>query len=225
MGTLGPSAAQLQYRLVELTGEAPGQRSAFEELGVESSAETSGWQSEHFCTWPQTLTFELEHRSVLSHMQLLSHEFMIASKIEVYAVDEHDYHAAAAESKLGHFSLADNEARNFDKRELKTIQLNGALCTKLKLVVRGCHINTKNLYSQAGIVSLRLFGAQHESLAASPFSIEQGAATLMCHSPCTNQLGDLAVDSSLDQTTQEQIRQLQIRKDEALAGCNIFQFH
>lgn len=210
------AAAQIEYQLSHLSGEAPGAKSAYEELGSDSNADALGWQSEHFCRWPQTLTLRLAERSVLSHMQLLSHEYKIPSKIEVWARDDHEYDAAC-ENKLGHFCLSDNSQLEFERREMRTVQLGGACCTQIRLVVLGCHLNKKNLYSQAGIISVRLFGAPYELAASSPLTIKQEAATLMQTSPRTNQLGDLAVDASLDPVTQEQIRRLLIRKQEALA--------
>merc|ERR1711865_902974 len=77
-----------------------------------------------------------------------------------------------------------------------------------KIKILGDHINIKNLYSQAGIISVRVFGTMTPS--------GDVDCPVLTNSPHNRQPGDLAVDAMLDAFTQLQLKQVQLDKQDAL---------
>ena len=46
-----------------------------------------GWQSQRFCSFPQELVLQLGCKARLRKIQLLSHQFKIATKIELFVLN------------------------------------------------------------------------------------------------------------------------------------------
>jgi hypothetical protein len=108
-------------------------------------------------------------------VQLLSHEFKIAAKVEllvgtfegglaalaagagpgggaaVAALDP----AKASWRRLGFLSFDANERSSFTARELKSVALNGTPAHLLRLVFHRCHANAANIHSQVGVARRR----------------------------------------------------------------------
>ena len=66
--------------------------------------QNTGWSSQKFCLYPTDLVIQFERRIVLKKVQLLSHQFLIASKIEFYIGDcpDHDINYQTAKyTRLG----------------------------------------------------------------------------------------------------------------------------
>ena len=107
-----------------------------------------------------------EGRVELQQVQLLSHQFKIASRVELFIgspsagapVPSTGYDGVHF-SRLGHFSLDINERSNFQARELKTVYVpQGTQGTHLRLVLHKCHVNEHNLYNQVGVLAVRAVG-------------------------------------------------------------------
>ena len=123
-----------------------------------------------FSQYPQELTLRLEGAARLAQVQLLSHEFKIAAKVELLvgtfegglaavSVGAGPGGAAAAAAvdpakaswrRLGFLSFDSNERSSFTARELKSVALSGTPAHLLRLVFHRCHANAANLYSQVG---------------------------------------------------------------------------
>ncbi|KAI8615325.1 hypothetical protein BC830DRAFT_1123218 [Chytriomyces sp. MP71] len=157
---------------------------ASELLTQSPSTPLKGWQSERFCTFPQTLVLKLASGSTRLHkVQLLSHHFKIASKLEFFvgaSASESSLTGARAASsssassdktpkvstlengirytRLGFVSLGDNSASEFKAREFKSIHVD-AHGEFVKIVLHKNHINSLNLFNQVGLVSVSLLGA------------------------------------------------------------------
>ena len=94
------------------------------------SASSRGWQSSRWADERQELVLRFEGRVELQQVQLLSHQFKIASRVELFIgspsagapVPSTGYDGVHF-SRLGHFSLDINERSNFQARELKTCLL------------------------------------------------------------------------------------------------------
>lgn len=125
-----------------------------------------------FSQYPQDLTLRLEAPSRLAQIQLLSHEFKIAAKVELLvgifdsaggAAPTAAGTAAAATAlppasadpskaswrRLGFLSFDANDKSNYSARELKSVTLNGTPAHLLRLVFHRCHANSANIYGQA----------------------------------------------------------------------------
>jgi len=198
-------ARPIRFEVTRCTGEFEGHSGS--ELSKEPGPDNVGWLTPKFCEWPQEITLTLQTRVALSYVQILSHEASIADKIELWAHDEQQFDSPA-ERSLGHFKLSNNEKTNFTMREMRTVQLGGTIASGLTLKILGYHININNLYSQAGIISIRVFGTMTPS--------GDVACPVLTNSPHNRQPGDLAVDATLDLVTQEQLKQLQLDKQDAL---------
>lgn len=105
-----------------------------------------------FSQYPQEITLALEAPARLHTLQLLSHEFKIAARVELL-VDEA---GAAADTgkppvfkRLGFLNFDSNERSQFTARELKSVSLTGTVARYVRLVFHKCHANAANLYSQA----------------------------------------------------------------------------
>ena len=87
-------------------------------------------------------------------VQLLSHQFKIASQVELFiGTLPHGVEPPANGTegasfvRLGHFSLDSNERSKYQARELKTVYVPQATEGHyLRLVLHKCHVNEHNLH-------------------------------------------------------------------------------
>ena len=141
-------------------------------LSKESPVVPSYWLSASGSSYPETLILSFDKVVHLTQVQLLSHEFAIASKVELYVsefpvtsivgpVDQLEF------KRLGHFSLDSNERSNWQSRELKSVFVNVS-AGLLKLVLHTPHKNRLNSRHQVGIVSVRCMGEFGEDISETP---------------------------------------------------------
>ncbi|KAL4436783.1 hypothetical protein ABPG75_003922 [Micractinium tetrahymenae] len=142
------------------------------------SHDSKGWCTPRFSQYPQDLTLRLEAPARLAQIQLLSHEFKIAAKVEllVGTFDGATGAAAglaapgaplppasadpakAAWRRLGFLSFDTNEKSSYSARELKSVALNGTPAHLLRLVFHRCHANAANIYGQVSLVAISILG-------------------------------------------------------------------
>ncbi|EOD37518.1 hypothetical protein EMIHUDRAFT_417671, partial [Emiliania huxleyi CCMP1516] len=130
-------------------------------------SQSRGWQSSRFCDFPQEIVLKFGGPVNVQQVQLLSHQFKIATRIELFvgslAEGQAEPPASGFEgiqfSRLGHFSLDCNERSKFQARELKTVYVpRRADGLYLRLLLHKCHVNEHNLYSQLGLLAVRVIG-------------------------------------------------------------------
>ena len=129
-------------------------------------AQSRGWQSARWSEYPQALVLQFPDRVTLQQVQVLSHQFKIASRVEIFIGDmppgvpsPHRGSVGVEYVRLGHFSLDSNERSGFQARELKTVYVPRASEGRfLKLLLHKCHINEHNLYNQVGLLAVRAIG-------------------------------------------------------------------
>eukprot|EP01116_Phalansterium_solitarium_P024298 TRINITY_DN8873_c0_g1_i1.p1 TRINITY_DN8873_c0_g1~~TRINITY_DN8873_c0_g1_i1.p1 ORF type:complete len:927 (+),score=253.83 TRINITY_DN8873_c0_g1_i1:109-2889(+) len=145
-------------------------------------ASTKGWQSEHWCEYPQELGFQFESVTSISQIQFLSHQHKIASKIELFIGSPDPMNLPAYGSaiwkRLGYLSLDSNSQTNYKARELKSVHVQ-ATGLFLKVLLHKCHLNSKNIYAQVGLVAVNIIGRDGSSAqpTALPRSIDAGPGT------------------------------------------------
>ena len=105
---------KLRFKVVHVTSEDPGY--PVSELNVHSP-HTRGWQSARFCDYPQEIGVEFvdagrDTTVAVSQIQLLSHQSKIATRVELFMGTGTSY-ATARFSRLGYFSLDNNERSKF----------------------------------------------------------------------------------------------------------------
>jgi centrosomal protein CEP104 len=115
-----------------------------------------GWRAGRFCAWPQEIILALEEPARLRKVQVLSHQYMISSKLDIF-VGTHPQKF----TRLGHVSLSTNHQTSYKARELKSIHID-SVARFLKIVVHECHLNIHNWYNQVGIVAVNLIGDGNE---------------------------------------------------------------
>ena len=89
----------------------------------------------------------------MREIQFLSHQYNIASKIEIYILPPQ----TDKFKKIGYLSLDSNERSNFQARELKTVYTDYN-CIQVKFNLMRCHPNTHNIYAQVGLIAISILG-------------------------------------------------------------------
>ena len=119
---------RVPFRVLSATSEDPEHPSA--ELN-EQTPDTRGWHSQANCRFPQEVVIQFAQPINLSQLQVkqrvasccliyicvwkvLSHEFLIATRIELFVVDPS--RGANDWQRLGHFSLSPNEKSSYQVR-------------------------------------------------------------------------------------------------------------
>ncbi|NXP66080.1 CE104 protein, partial [Chloropsis cyanopogon] len=121
----------------------------------------NGWRSPRLCQYPQEIILQLVERCRIRKLQLLAHQYMIASKIEFYISESLPEYFAPYHSerfqRLGYVPLSDNEKTDFRARELKSVYMD-AVGQYLKLIFHKNYVNKYNLYEQVALVAVNIIG-------------------------------------------------------------------
>ncbi|KAJ8021473.1 hypothetical protein HOLleu_38689 [Holothuria leucospilota] len=120
-----------------------------------------GWQSIKFCPYPQEIILRLPKKTRIKKLQLLVHQFLIPTKVEVYLGSLPPEHVVSLHGtrykRLGYVTMSDNERTSFKARELKSVHVD-AVGQYVRLVLHKNYINKFNLYNQVGIVAINILG-------------------------------------------------------------------
>ncbi|VDI17138.1 centrosomal protein CEP104 [Mytilus galloprovincialis] len=139
---------KLPFRVIHASGQDESYRAS--ELNYHSPL-TKGWQASRYCLYPQDIVLQLDQRCRLRKIQILSHQYLIATKIEFFVGDVPEDMSPNLENarytRLGYVSLSDNEKTGFKARELKSVHVD-AVGLYLKLNIHKNHINKYNIYNQ-----------------------------------------------------------------------------
>ncbi|NWX32162.1 CE104 protein, partial [Notiomystis cincta] len=121
----------------------------------------NGWRSPRLCQYPQEIILQLVERCRIRKLQLLAHQYMIASKIEFYISESLPEYFAPYQSerfqRLGYVTLSDNEKTDFRARELKSVYMD-AVGQYLKLIFHKNYVNKYNMYGQVALVAVNIIG-------------------------------------------------------------------
>lgn len=218
---------KLAFKVTHASGQDEVHRAS--ELNYHSPL-TKGWQSARYCLYPQDIVIQLEKRARLRKIQVLSHQFLIATRIEFFVGDVPDGLPVVLDNarytRLGYVSLSDNEKTGFKARELKSVQVD-AVGVFLKLNIHKNHINKYNLYNQVGLVAVNVIGdsirkgledvddldiyGEHKKLLEDP-----NMDGLYNRPDYISPLDDLAFDMYQDPEIAQIIRKLEKKKQEAV---------
>ncbi|KAJ9516820.1 hypothetical protein QJQ45_027229 [Haematococcus lacustris] len=188
------------------------------------SPQTRGWQTPRFCKYPQEVVLKLETPCKIQQIQILSHEYKIATKVEVYVAlpQPGEDMSKTPFTRLGYLSFDSNERSNHQARELKSVHVS-TQALFIRLVVHRCHVNKANIYNQVGVIALNLIGEPLRSQIELP-----PGGYLQLHPPVTQEqpyynaaaadVADLNLDIHVDTATAVKIRELARAKDLAVAN-------
>ncbi|CAO3674612.1 unnamed protein product [Rhizopus microsporus] len=152
-----------------------------------------GWQTPKCPEYPQDLIIHLlTGPAYINKVQVLSHHFKIATKIDVYVgilkdpqdvledivvpdTSDEDDNMLIEFTRLGYVCFDNNARAQFRARELKSIKINME-GEYVRLVIRNCHRNRLNTYNQVGILAIKVLGqpihsASHPSSSIPPRNI------------------------------------------------------
>ncbi|KEG07509.1 hypothetical protein DQ04_09581010 [Trypanosoma grayi] len=126
---------------------------------------SKGWQSARNGKMPQTIVLRFPGNVELTQMRILSHEYKIASLVEVrlFALKRTDTETdppsfrAVRFTKLGAVAFNSNEHSNFRFKERKTVHLQ-AEAYFVKLLFNAPHRNAQNRFNQVGVYSIECSG-------------------------------------------------------------------
>jgi centrosomal protein CEP104 len=141
---------KIPFRIVHVSSE--DEEHSVREL-LNRTPFSRGWLSSRFCNYPQELLIEFQKPIKMREIQFLSHQYSIASKIEIFILPPQ----SEKFKKIGYLTLDSNERSNFQARELKTVYTD-YFCTRVKFNLLRCHQNSHNIYSQVGLIGLSILG-------------------------------------------------------------------
>ena len=111
--------------------------------------------------FPQELTLLLDKPSRVTQVQILSHEYKIPQKLELYTGVPPDGEPWLPENcvmkRLGHLNFDSNERSGHQERELKSVHIN-ARALMVRLLVHQNHAKALNKKNQVGLIALSLVG-------------------------------------------------------------------
>ncbi|XP_072390154.1 centrosomal protein of 104 kDa [Diabrotica undecimpunctata] len=121
-----------------------------------------GWQSEKDCKYPQEIVLKLETRCILNKIQILAHQFMISTKVELFLSNE-DTNLAEDVGNikweyLGYITLSTNETTEFKSRELKSASIPKKEVTFIKINLNNNHFNALNQHNQVSLIAVNILG-------------------------------------------------------------------
>lgn len=149
---------KIGFTVVSSTGHEDG--FSARELMIHAPA-VNGWRSPRLCQYPQEIILQLVERCRIRKLQLLAHQYMIASKIEFYISESLPEYFVPYQSerfqRLGYVPLSDNEKTDFRARELKSVYMD-AVGQYLKLIFHKNYVNKYNLYGQVALVAVNIIG-------------------------------------------------------------------
>ena len=190
--------------------------------------QTVGWESGRFPRFPVEVGLQFEGLVNIESMHILSHEFKIATRVDLFLCDATEKELAAGVfpqyhnarwRRLGHFLLTSNEQTAFKARELKTVHINSST-VYLRLVLSKCHLNPYNFFNQVGIVALDITGTLTKPLRlTTPLRTFPGPEIgLRDLKPPAALPGEKAANSCLayDPVTTQQIKALELQKATAV---------
>ncbi|XP_064642037.1 centrosomal protein of 104 kDa-like isoform X2 [Lineus longissimus] len=216
---------KIPFRVIHVSGQDDVYKAV--ELNSHSPT-TRGWQSQRFCLYPQDLVIQLDERVRLRKIQLLSHQFLIPTKIEFYVGDVPDGTGMnlqnARYTRLGYVSVSDNEKTGYKARELKSVHVD-AMGVYLKLVIHKNHVNKHNLYNQVGVIAINVIGDSLDKNndndevylpTERDASMDPVLAGIFNRPDYISPLDDLAFDMYQDPEVAQIIRKLERKKQEAV---------
>ncbi|VDM31474.1 unnamed protein product [Hydatigera taeniaeformis] len=207
---------KIKFRVVHITS----QEEQYPAIELNhSSPNTRGWRSAKNCPYPQQIVVELEKPSRIRKIQILSHQSLIASKVEFFVGDSYSEDTinlgTSRFTRLGydllfftfgsHVELSNNEATQFKARELKSVHVD-ACGSYLQIFLYKNYANLENLHNQISIIALNLIGCSR-GIAGNSVSHES-----MVDGINVSPLDDLAFGIYQDPQLGDIIRQLQCQK-------------
>ncbi|XP_028393886.1 centrosomal protein of 104 kDa-like [Dendronephthya gigantea] len=156
-------ARKVPFKVVHASGADDG----YSAKELETHAPTTkGWRTSKFCVYPQEVILMLQQSMRIRKLQILSHQYLIPTKIEVFIGSIPEGQSSSLLTckfkRLGHVSLVDNQNTEYKSRELKSVHLD-AHGQFIKLFVHKNYVNKFNLYNQVQIIATNIIAESIET--------------------------------------------------------------
>lgn len=131
-----------------------------------SAQSNNGWCSQKFCAYPQEIVLKFEAPLRLKTLQILSHEFKISSRIELFYIPyfdpktQPDGPTTDQVARIGNFSFENIDPTMKPKlmREMKTVHLSDIYTQYIKIDLYQPYENSLNIFQQVSLVSVSCIG-------------------------------------------------------------------
>ncbi|KAK5648675.1 hypothetical protein RI129_003567 [Pyrocoelia pectoralis] len=212
---------KIKFSVIHATGEDPKFKSA--ELNNHGPV-VKGWQSLKNCDFPQEIMLQLEKQCLLTKIQVLAHQFLIPSKIELFASNQDTNTIEEVVNinwdYLGYITLSDNQSSMFKSRELKSVNVPPCVATFLKLKLGKNHTNAYNVHNQVSLIAVNILGNELEGRKQSieSESISDKLNALISDPEYLSPYDDLAFEMYVDVGVANIIREMEMKKHLAVLG-------
>ncbi|XP_017773624.1 PREDICTED: centrosomal protein of 104 kDa isoform X2 [Nicrophorus vespilloides] len=211
---------QIEFSVVYVTDEDP----KFKANELNNHGPTvKGWQSQKNCDYPQEIIIQLAKRCYLSKIQLLMHQYLIPSKVELFASNEDTNTVVDVNGiswdYLGYVTLSDNQSTGFKSRELKSANVPTTIASFLKLKLSKNHNNTYNIHNQVSLIAINILGIEKEMPRKSSCGdvVELDKLDAILNDPdYVSPYDDLAFDMYVDVEVARIIREMELKKHVAV---------
>ncbi|KAF5301114.1 hypothetical protein FQR65_LT08944 [Abscondita terminalis] len=213
---------KIKFSVIHSTGEDPKFKS--NELNIHGPT-VKGWQSSKNCSYPQEIVLQLDKQCLLTKIQVLAHQYLISSKIELFASNQDSNTiediTQIAWNYLGYITLSDNQSSMFKSRELKSVNVPTCAASYLKLKLGKNHPNAYNLHNQISLIAVNVLGTERENRKNSAIESEQITDKLnaLINDPeYLSPYDDLAFEMYVDIDVANIIREMELKKHLAVLG-------
>ncbi|XP_064459355.1 centrosomal protein of 104 kDa-like [Ornithodoros turicata] len=207
---------KVNFSVVQVSGEDDNFPAA--ELNVHGPT-VKGWLSKKYATYPQEIIIQMEVKCRICRIQILSHQYCIATTVDIYVgnvpkgLEVALYNARW--THLGEVSLADNLHSEYKSRELKSVLVD-AVGDFVKLLIHANHVNKYNVYNQVGIVAINIIG-DDVFLDGGGEEEKSTWQTIIKRNEEISPMDDLAFDMYVDTEVAQILRKLEAKKRDAIA--------
>ncbi|CAH1181270.1 unnamed protein product [Phyllotreta striolata] len=174
-----------------------------------------GWQSEKNCEYPQEVILKTGFRCRLNKVQILVHQYMIPSKVELFLSNE-DHNIENPDNitweYLGYITLSTNEATEFKSRELKSANVPKKEVTFIKINLLNNHFNSLNEHNQVSLIAVNILGSDIDNKRPTIENDEAKLYDILHDSEYFSPYDDLAFSMYVDVDIAKIIRDMEIKK-------------
>ncbi|KAF5298712.1 hypothetical protein FQA39_LY11722 [Lamprigera yunnana] len=213
---------KIKFTLIHSTSEDPKFKAS--ELN-NHGPNVKGWQSSKNCAFPQELILQLERQCLLTKIQVLTHQYLIPSKIELFSSNQDtntiENATTISWNYIGYITLSDNQSSMFKSRELKSVNVPACVSSYIKLKLGKNHSNAYNLHNQISLIAINVLGNDVDSRKNSIVENETTTDKLnaLINDPeYLSPYDDLAFEMYVDIDVANIIREMELKKHLAVLG-------
>lgn len=126
--------------------------------GLFKSESPKPWISGTYPKFPIEIIIDLRNLFILNGMDIVSHEYMIASRVDLFGTKDDQINQNNNWFSIGFFQFSDNQRSQWIARELKHILLEHVAVRFLRILIENVHPTPRNIKSQCSFISMQING-------------------------------------------------------------------